>query len=97
MKTEQSQWSDREVVEWLVQYSGRQAGYYPGLRRTRVAAEREAMRRGLEWRSLQTPWITAARRTISVGGLPTYTSTLNTIRATDTTRPDGAIARRIEV
>ncbi len=41
--------SDHALVSWLGQYSGPQAGYYPGIRRTRLAAEREAAIRGLAW------------------------------------------------
>lgn len=41
--------SDQALVVWLCDYSGVMAGYYPGMRRQRVAAEREAARRGLEW------------------------------------------------
>jgi hypothetical protein len=41
--------SDIDLTAWLGQYSGRQAGYYPGLRRSRSRAEREARKRGLAW------------------------------------------------
>lgn len=41
--------NDHDLVVWLGTYSGRQAGYYPGLRKSRVAAEAEAGRRGLPW------------------------------------------------
>ena len=44
-----SGFDDLDFVSWLLQYSGRQAGFYPGLRRSRVAAEREAAKRGLPW------------------------------------------------
>jgi hypothetical protein len=55
MTTTPNQWpparlDDWNLVLWLASYAGRQAGYYPGLRKTRVAAEREAARRGLDWR-----------------------------------------------
>lgn len=40
---------DHSIVMWLGQYSGRQAGYYPSLRRLRVAAEAEAARRSIQW------------------------------------------------
>jgi len=46
--------SDWDLVEWLASYSGHQAGCYPGLRRTRLRAEREAARRGLPWWRAQT-------------------------------------------
>lgn len=37
------------LVSWLLQYGAYQACYYPSLRRSRVAAEREAASRGLRW------------------------------------------------
>jgi hypothetical protein len=54
MKRNMFRLSDLELVEWLCQYSGRQAGFYPGLRRVRARAEREAARRGLLWWRAQT-------------------------------------------
>ncbi|MEW6770049.1 MAG: hypothetical protein AB1330_01465 [Bacillota bacterium] len=42
-----STFSDEELKYWITQYSGDQAGFYPGLRRMRMAAEREAVRRGI--------------------------------------------------
>jgi len=41
--------SDWDLVEWLAQYSGVQAGFYPGLRRSRLRAERVAAARGIRW------------------------------------------------
>ncbi|MHB8397306.1 MAG: hypothetical protein ACYDCI_00005 [Candidatus Limnocylindrales bacterium] len=43
-----------DLVTWLGSYSGRQAGYYPGLRRTRRRAEAEAAARNLAWWKAQT-------------------------------------------
>jgi hypothetical protein len=48
-------WSDRDLVYWLGQYSGRQAGHYPGIRRRRVAAESVARERGIQWQLAQPP------------------------------------------
>jgi len=39
--------TDNDLKNWLAQYSGRQAGFYPGLRKTRARCEREAARRSL--------------------------------------------------
>lgn len=44
-----AEFTDIELHDWLWQYAGRQAGFYPGLRRTRLRAEREATRRGVAW------------------------------------------------
>lgn len=41
------QMSNTDLRYWLAQYAGDQAGYYPGLRRMRAAAEAEARRRGI--------------------------------------------------
>lgn len=46
-------YSDFDLVLWLAQYSGRQAGFYPGIRRSRVEAERVAATRGLRWWEVQ--------------------------------------------
>lgn len=45
-----SAWTDNELLDWVWQYSGSQAGYYPALRRQRVQADREVVLRGLEKR-----------------------------------------------
>lgn len=50
--------SDYDLVGWLAQYAGKQAGYYPALRRQRIAAESEAARRGLAWKLAQQPGVT---------------------------------------
>lgn len=38
---------DFNLLEWNWQYGGMQAGYYPGMRKTRVKVEQEIRRRGL--------------------------------------------------
>lgn len=44
-----STFSDFSLVSWLLQYGAYQACYYPGMRRSRLAAEREADARSLRW------------------------------------------------
>lgn len=48
-KFEFANWSNFDLCEWLGQYSGRQAGFYPGIRRLRHQAETVAAQRGLRW------------------------------------------------
>lgn len=43
----ESRMSDVDVLEWILQYDGQQAGWYPGLRKTRSQLRREAQLRGL--------------------------------------------------
>lgn len=38
-------WPTFNLSMWLAQYSGKQAGFYPGLRKLRLQAEREWQRR----------------------------------------------------
>jgi hypothetical protein len=47
--------SDYDLAEWFCQYGDGQAGYYPGLRRTRNAAAKELIYRGINPGKIRRP------------------------------------------